>query len=142
MFEISVIFLEHVVIVRHMCILQFIGKCSVARSRAFFDYFVSLLPNFIRANEEASRDHWNFDVLDYSMHVTVSADYSVHGDNAKTDMSIHVDGPAPWSTEETNGGRLVGVYSAEISLEEEEKFKKSVDDNWCLAPPLVCAEST
>ena len=101
-----------------------------------------LLPNFIRQNEESSLDKWSFDVLDCSLHVTVSVDYSVHGDNAKTDMSIHVDGPAPWSKEENNGGRLVGVYSAEISLEEEEEFKKSVDDNWCLAPHLVCAEST
>ena len=75
--------------------MQFVGKCTVATSCAYSDYFVRLLPNFIRQNEEASLDKWSFDVLDCSLHVTVSADYSVHGDNAKTDMFIHVDGPAP-----------------------------------------------
>ena len=75
-------------------------------------------------------------MCDWSLHVTISAEYNEEVQNSKTDMLLHADGPATWNKEEKNGGRLVGVYAAEISLEEEIDFKTGVDESWWIAPPV------
>jgi len=51
-------------------------------------------------------------------------------------MLLYADDPAPWNKEEKSGVRLVGVYEAEISLEEEIDFKTGVDGSWYIDPPV------
>ena len=61
---------------------------------------------------------------------------SLEVQTSKTDMLLYADDPAPWNKEEKSGVRLVGVYEAEISLEEEIDFKTGVDGSWYIDPPV------
>ena len=58
---------------------------------------------------------------------TISADYGVRGndDLCKTDMLLHIDGQAAWSKEAGEGGRLLGYYAAEMSVEQQQVFFKA-----------------
>jgi hypothetical protein len=94
------------------------------------------MPRFVQDNEEAILENFSLNILDASVHITISNDPSVDGGRYQSDMIVHNDGPAPWGKEETGGGRLVSYYSTEISLAQEMDFKNRVDQSQYKLPSV------